>query len=126
MDQDPFLLFELRGLPRTRLQTELSKSPLGQILSTALSAEASNLQPSTTYYTRPQPSTVPKPEILETFWHGKKPLPTTIEPMVPPPVPAILIKKAGDFPPFWQKDSSFIEVMEEFYQRVRNGSKELS
>jgi uncharacterized Zn finger protein len=126
LDQDPFLLFELRGLPRARLQTELSKSPLGQILSTALSAEAANLQPSNSYYTKPQSSTASKQEILDTFWHGNKPLPTAIEPTVPPPVPAILIKKAGDFPPFWQKDSSFIEVMEEFYQRVRNSSKELS
>ena len=35
-------------------------------------------------------------------------------------IPAIVIKKAGDYPAFWDKDTSFIEVMEEMYQRVRN------
>lgn len=37
----------------------------------------------------------------------------------PTTIPAILIKKAGDFPPFWKSDTSFIEVMEDFYTRVR-------
>ncbi len=34
LDQDPFLLFELRGLSRDDLQKELAKSPLGHALST--------------------------------------------------------------------------------------------
>jgi hypothetical protein len=28
-------------------------------------------------------------------------------------------KKAGDYPAFWRKDQSFIEIMTEFYGRVR-------
>ncbi|TME65312.1 MAG: hypothetical protein E6I59_05505, partial [Chloroflexi bacterium] len=32
LDRDPFLMFELRGLSRDALHTELVKSPLGQIL----------------------------------------------------------------------------------------------
>jgi uncharacterized Zn finger protein len=32
---------------------------------------------------------------------------------------AILIKKQGDFPDFWHNDASFIETMEELYQRVK-------
>ena len=31
----------------------------------------------------------------------------------------MLIKKGGDFPAFWQKQNSFIEVMEDFYVRMR-------
>ena len=35
-------------------------------------------------------------------------------------VPAILIKKAGDYPAFWKRDNSFIAVMEDFYKRMRD------
>jgi uncharacterized Zn finger protein len=36
-----------------------------------------------------------------------------------------LIKKQGDYPAFWDKDSSFIETMEEFYQRVKTKNQNL-
>jgi uncharacterized Zn finger protein len=35
----------------------------------------------------------------------------------------IVVKKAGDFPSFWHKDSSFITAMEEFYHRVHTKNK---
>ena len=38
-------------------------------------------------------------------------------------MPAILIKKGGDYPAFWDKDASFIVVMQEFYLRVREKNK---
>ena len=38
-------------------------------------------------------------------------------------LPAIVVKKGGDFPPFWQKESSFLAVMEELYERVRTKNK---
>jgi hypothetical protein len=34
-------------------------------------------------------------------------------------VPALLVKKGGDYPAFWHKDGSFIGAMEELYERVR-------
>jgi uncharacterized Zn finger protein len=34
-----------------------------------------------------------------------------------------VVKKAGDFPSFWHKDSSFITAMEEFYHRVHTKNK---
>jgi uncharacterized Zn finger protein len=40
-------------------------------------------------------------------------------------VPALLVKKQGDYPPFWHKDGSFIEVMEELYERVRSKSPQM-
>jgi uncharacterized Zn finger protein len=126
LDQDPFLLFELRGLSRERLQQKLSQSPLGQILSAALSAdETTEIRPAPSFYTQPQPTRDAQATVIATFWHGKKPLPTQIEPVIPPAVSAILLKKAGDFPLFWKKDTSFIGTMEEFYERVRSKSKEL-
>ena len=38
---------------------------------------------------------------------------------------ALLIKKQGDYPPFWHKDLSFIGVMEELYERVRTKNKQM-
>jgi uncharacterized Zn finger protein len=59
------------------------------------------------------------------FWSGRHRLPTEIEPATPPVLPAILVRKAGDYPGFWDRDSSFITVMEELYQRVREKSRDL-
>lgn len=123
LDHDPLLLFELRGLSRENLKVELIKTPLGQVLAAALKAEEPAVQPLDSYYTRPQPLTAPDALPLKAFWQGERPLPSEIEPVVEPAVPAVLVKKGGDFPPFWNKDSSFIGIMEEFYQRVRKQNK---
>jgi uncharacterized Zn finger protein len=125
LDQDPFLLFELRGLSRESLQKELAKSPLGQALSAELTLEKAVSEPDLSYFTKP---TVQKSVVvasLKDFWHGTKRLPQTIEVPTPGSVPAILIKKQGDFPPFWDKESSFVETMEELYGRVRTKNTQL-
>lgn len=77
--------------------------------------------PSQSYYTRPQPA-AQTPD-YGAFWHGAKRLPSDIEPPVPTAVPAILVKKGGDAPPFWHKGRSFIDAMEELYQRVRSTTR---
>ncbi|MEW6492475.1 MAG: SWIM zinc finger family protein [Cyanobacteriota bacterium] len=123
LDSNPFLLFELRGLEREKLLQELAKSPLGQVLSSAIDTEEISLESAASYYTQPEKVSVPESVSLKDFWLGKKRLPPTIEAASPASIPAILIKKAGDYPPFWKKDISFIEVMEELYQRVRTKNK---
>lgn len=122
LDQDPFLLFELRGLSRDNLQKELAKSPLGQALSAELTAQKTAPQPDTSYYT--QPLTTPASEIdqLRDFWHGEKRLSQTINAPPSTGVPGILVKTQGDFPAFWPKEQSFLAIMEEFYDRVRDKS----
>lgn len=117
LDQDPFLLFELRGLPRDKLHDALARSPLGEVLASMINARETVLESADTYYPRPQAST--ETPDYQTFWRGAKRLPSEIEAPTPAVVPAILVKKAGDYPAFWQKDGSFIEVMEEFYVRMR-------
>lgn len=123
LDSNPFLLFELRGLEREKLLQELAKSPLGQVLSSAMTVEEQSLDSATSYYTQPEKVSVSESVTLKEFWLGQKRLPQTIEATSPATIPAILIKKAGDFPPFWKKDSSFIAVMEELYQRVKTKNK---
>ncbi|GAB4379269.1 MAG: SWIM zinc finger family protein [Elainellaceae cyanobacterium] len=124
LDRDPFLLFELRGLSKAALHEELVKSPLGMALSAELAAQKSLPEPSESYYT--QPATIdPADDLtLRDFWHGSKRLPPLPE-TAPSPVPAIVVKKQGDFPPFWTKDSSFLAVMEELYERVKTKSRDV-
>ncbi|MEO0536599.1 MAG: SWIM zinc finger family protein [Cyanobacteria bacterium P01_A01_bin.123] len=122
LDRDPFLLFELRGLSREALKAELEKSPLGQALSAELSAQKQPPIPVERYYTQPQ--TQPVSELsLKDFWQGEKRLPQTIEVAAPSVVPAILVKKQGDFPAFWHRDNSFVEAMEQLYEYVKLKNK---
>jgi uncharacterized Zn finger protein len=123
LDSDPFLLFELRGLTREHLRHELEQSSLGRILSADLAPREAEIEPATSYYTRP----VRQPEATSSywaFWEGTKRLPQ-LEPISPPTVPALLVRKQGDYPPFWKKDASFIAAMEQLYERVRSKSPQM-
>jgi uncharacterized Zn finger protein len=127
LDRDPFLMFELRGLSRDALHAELVRSPLGQILSSALKSEEQlpDVQPVESYYTPP----IRKPDTAvashKEFWTGAKRLPAAPAAPSQPTVPALLIKKQGDYPGFWHKDASFISVMEELYDRVRTKNRQM-
>lgn len=120
-DQDPFLLFEMRGLAPEKLVQELAKSPLGKVLSDAKSSEEVGLVPVNSYYTRPIPADLPQTIAIKQFWQGQQPLPNSIESAQAAIIPAMLIKKGGDYPAFWQKQASFIDVMADFYLRMRKG-----
>lgn len=125
-DQDPFLLFEMRGLSPQKLQEELQKSPLGKVLANAKTAQEQTLIEVDSFYPRPQPVSFPEQISVKQFWQGEKALPKQIEPPQEAIIPALVIKKGGDYPPFWQKSGSFIGVMEDFYLRMRKASlKEL-
>ncbi|MBK1649897.1 SWIM zinc finger family protein [Rhabdochromatium marinum] len=121
LDSDPFLLFELRGLSRERLHQGLSATPLGQALVAMMDEQAAVLEPAESFFTRPRAATsVPG---YREFWNGGRRLPAEIEPATPPVVSGILVRKAGDFPGFWPRGNSFVEVMEDLYARVRTKNK---
>ena len=122
LDQDPFLLFEMRGLAPEKLLQQLALSPLGKVLSDAKTSATQELVPVDSFYTRPVHTEPPQEISLKGFWHGQQPLPKSIEPSQTTTIPALLIKKGGDFPAFWQKQNSFIEVMEDFYVRMRKAT----
>ncbi len=122
LDQDPFLLFEMRGLAPEKLLQELASSPLGKVLSDAKSGATVELAPVASFYTRPVRIEPPQETSLKGFWRGQQPLPKEIEPSQAAIIPAMLIKKGGDFPAFWHKQNSFIEVMEDFYIRMRKAT----
>lgn len=119
LDQDPFLLFELRGLSRQDLLDELAKSPLGQALSAELQLEQAEPQPTDTYYPALETVDVSANLKLQEFWHGAKRLPQTMDALSEMTVSAIPIKKQGDFPAFWHRDNSFIDAMETLYEQVK-------
>lgn len=126
LDRDPFLMFELRGLSRDALHAELVRSPLGQILSSALkSEEVTAIDPVASYYTRPAREPDAVIDSHKEFWTGAKRLPAPPSAPSQASVPALLIKKQGDYPSFWHKDVSFISVMEELYDRVRTKSRQM-
>ena len=125
LDQDPFLLFELRGLARDQLRVELERSPLGQLLASEFDQAEVELRPAPSYYTRPVAELAPATVSYKEFWTGARRLPPAVEAAPAPSVPALLIKKQGDYPPFWPKDQSFIAVMEELYARVRTKSRQM-
>lgn len=87
LDQDPFLLFELRGISREQLQQELAKSPLGKVLSSALEPEEISLEPAESFYTKPEKVPAPDGLNLKEFWLGAKRLPPTVESASPPVFP---------------------------------------
>jgi uncharacterized Zn finger protein len=124
LDQDPFVMFELRGLSRDDLRNELAQSPLGQILASALVSNDIPMAPVESYYTRPLRELAAVTSHKE-FWTGAKRLPAPLSLASQANVPALLIKKQGDYPPFWHKDISFISVMEELYDRVRTKNKQM-
>lgn len=119
LDQDPFLLFELRGLSRQDLIRELSKSPLGQALSAELQSEQTAPEPSISYHAPLKTLPASDNTDLREFWQGTKQLPQTMESLPENSVSAILVKKQGDFPAFWHRDNSFIEAMETLYEQVK-------
>ncbi|MEH1790207.1 MAG: SWIM zinc finger family protein [Nostoc sp.] len=119
LDNNPWLLFELRGLSKAELQAKLADSPLGKALLSELNTKEIPLELSNSLYTKLEKQSLSKIPNAREFWLGTKRLPQTIEVATPGSVCAILIKKQGDFPDFWHNDASFIETMEELYQRVK-------
>lgn len=125
LDDNPFLLFELRGLSKSQLQAKLAQTPLGKILSEELNTKEIPLELSTSFYSRLEKQSLKEQPSAREFWMGSKRLPQTIDVPASNSVTAIAIKKQGDFPSFWHKDHSFIETMEELYQRVKNKNQNL-
>lgn len=123
LDHDPFLLFELRGLSRDALQKELKKTPLGNALASGLVAEEIEPEPVESYYTVPQTKAAPNSMSLKEFWLGSQRIPEAPPSRGGTQVSGIVVKKQGDNPEFWDSDRSFLETMDEIYERVRTKYK---
>ena len=125
LDNDPFLLFELRGLSRDKLHQELSSSPLGKALLQSLLTKQPDPPKHSSYFTRPKVVELPDKLEVRDFWYGKTPLPKEIKPESEAIIPGLVIKKGGDYPQFWERENSFVDAMEELYLALRKNSKKL-
>ncbi len=123
LDNDPFLMFRLRGLEPEQLRRELAKTPLGKILLSEVEDKEVQIEKSETYFTRPKVQKKRGNPDPASFWQGQRKKQEEDFSEIETVVAAALIKKQGDYPPFWEKSDSFIETMEEFYQRVRMKNK---
>ena len=121
LDRDPFLLFEFRGMGRSALVKGLSKSEFGG----ALFGDAEDGGPDLGAALG-EPRFSPVGEVptdattddLRAFWRGS-PLPREVEGESDDPlIPALLLRREGDFPEFWPRENSFLEAMEGIYGRV--------
>ncbi|NEP85316.1 MAG: hypothetical protein F6K39_48875, partial [Okeania sp. SIO3B3] len=119
LDRDPFIMFQLRGLSVDDLMEELKKSTLGKILSSSI--RESDVEPEISESLYTTPITIPIKELpdYKEFWSGKKKLGKDIELKPKTGIVAPLIKKGGEFPLFWEKEFSFLEIMEELYNKAR-------
>ncbi|MGV2831570.1 SWIM zinc finger family protein [Myxosarcina sp. GI1(2024)] len=125
LDENPFLIFELRGLTQEQLHQELAKTSLGRALVAGLKTEDKPPDPVTSYYTKPQKEQFNAATSLKEFWQGKTINPPEETETRETNISGILVKKAGDFPEFWHRDTSFITTMEELYQRVKTKNRDV-
>ncbi len=122
LDRDPFLLFQLRGMDVAKLQQKLIASPLGKALIDRWEEGDQKMEYHSHRYTQLEPKAFVSTDI-KNIWQGKKTLPTPRPISNKPVTAAVLIKKGGDFPTFWQRDNSFIDVMEVLYPRIIDKNK---
>ena len=122
LDRDPLLLFQLRGMDLTKLQKKLMASPLGKALIDQWGEGEQTIE----YQTHRYPDVHRKVELpsgMKSFWQGEQTLPLVSHFNGKPTTSAVLIKKGGDYPAFWQRDQSFVEVMEALYPRIIDKNK---
>lgn len=120
LDRDPFLMFALRGLTREELLVRLAATPLGA----ALAADLAEAKPAILADASLYPALVaeplgPGPVAVAGWWEPAVYLSPEPAPVTPPGVPALTIKREGDFPAFWPREGSFLDTMEDLYGRVR-------
>ena len=120
LDNEPMLLFQLRGLSLETLHHELEQSPLGQALMSQMGEAAEvTVTSAPTFFTQPQKGGSLENFSPETFWSGQS-LPKTLLTLAASGEEraVLLLKKQGDYPAFWDKPTSFLETMDELYHYI--------
>ena len=124
LDRDPLLLFELRGMDRRQLRQAVAQSEFGAALVGDAGAGDPDLAAAVREPRIPAVAvsgSVAPASDLRAFWRGR-PLPreVTAEGQAPP-VSALLLRREGDYPEFWPRNTSFIEAMAAVYERIAKG-----
>jgi len=124
LDRDPLLLFEFRGLERSRLLKAVAQSEFGSALQDDADVGDPDLAESARTPRYPPVGSAEgesDASDLRAFWRGRA-LPQGSGPdRQVPPVSALLLRRAGDYPEFWHRETSFLETMAAIYERVAKG-----
>lgn len=120
LDVMPMILFTLRGIPTNELQAALKQSELGQALAQHLSLPADiQIEYDPSYF--PVVEALSQESITpQSFWGAEDALKNFVtEESIQTPIVGALIKKQGDYPPFWNKQTSFVSAMEAIYEYIK-------
>ena len=121
VDRDPFLLFELRGITRKALMAAVSKSEFGAALGGDDTVKEPDIGASLKERRFPVVSDALEeaaPLDAREFWLGRSFATDAFSPRPMPPVSVLPMRRAGDYPEFWQQDASFLEAMGDAYARI--------
>lgn len=110
-DEDPFMLFRLRGRTKEQIMEALRAR---RAAGAAVIAE-----PEATYEPEPAPAeeSVPLETSLDRFWDTGEGLDDFRVTVAPPPVEASLLKRLGA-PPFWKEPQDFLTTLGTVYAAV--------
>jgi uncharacterized Zn finger protein len=118
------LLFSLRGISPAQLLIELKKSELGKAFSEFLSSpEETEVVLEETLYPKIESYRYESLSSQASFWEMGIINEIEKETSTNTTVVAALVKKQGDYPPFWNRQNSFIAVMENFYDSIRRKNR---
>ena len=124
LDRDPLLLFEFRGLERSKLLEAVSKSEFGSALLGEADGAVPDLAASARHPRHPSVGTVPceaPASDLRAFWRGRPLAREAVAAHQVPPISALLLRREGDYPEFWHREASFLDAMAAIYERIANG-----
>jgi len=127
LDITPMLLFPLRGIQVNDLHEALKKSELGRAFAEHLSLPADiQIEYDESYFPLIVRLTTQDNLNPQSFWGSEERVSHddgTTEEESESQLTGALIKKQGDYPPFWDKQTSFIGAMESIYQHIKRRNK---
>ena len=120
LDHDPVLLFQLRGMSRKRLFNALAKTRIGRALDDSKFGgdDPASQAPTPRVPTVGEETADMAPSDLKSFWLRRTVDVPVAKPGQAPALSVLPMRRAGDYPGFWEKDNSFLEANSELYQRI--------
>jgi uncharacterized Zn finger protein len=106
--RDPFVLLQLRGIDRSTLLARLGGDDEPQAHDATVEDELRE----------------PLPTDPATFWAAPHPEPLHLGELDEPEVPAVLVRRLGEFP-FWRGSRSLLPVLERVYRKASRAALEL-
>lgn len=116
--KEPLMLVELRGLSKSELLDDLTETPLGHLLKPVLVEEHPDIRPVSSFFTRPEKIQDSSIDNGLDFWDSKAEIGNSTKYLNRTAEPLSMLKMGGDYPSFWNREESFIEVMDELYQQM--------